>query len=159
MSYKLFDRKLKLYLDTSVPNHLFATDTLEKQRITQIFFDRAKREVDSFYTSGILLREIEKAPTQKYKLLLAVVENIPLLEYTVDSEKLAQEYLRLKIVTPSSIEDARHVAVATVHNMDAVVSWNFKHLVNLRRAYKFNLVNKVMGYKSIEIVSPQEVIE
>ena len=80
------------------------------------------------------------------------------LGLSLEAEQLAQKYLSKGALPKTSEEDARHVAIATVSNMDAVVSWNFKHLVNLRRIKSVNLVNEEMGYKHIEIISPEEAI-
>lgn len=151
-------RPLKLYLDTSVPNFLFAEDAKDKQEVTQVLFRPEVRQQYQFYISGVVLREIEKAPMHKQKELLERLEGIEVLEFSGEAESLAAAYLRSGALPKSSFEDAQHVAIATVNNLDAVVSWNFKHLVNLRRIKLVNLINEEMGYKHIEIISPQEVI-
>ena len=153
------ERSLKLYLDTSVPNFLFVDNDNEKRKITERLFALLSDKTFEFYISGIVLREIEKAPIAKRALLTDCLEDIEVLEFTLACERLAMAYVGNGALPKASIEDARHVAVATVHNLDAVVSWNFKHLVNLRRIKSVNLVNEGMGYKHIEIISPQEVIK
>lgn len=150
---------LKLYLDTSIPNFVFAEDDKEKQEITKALFQKVSRRGYELYISGVVIRELEKAPPSKRRELLGIVEGIETLEITEEVEALAQAYLKAGAVPEKSSEDARHVAIATIHNLDAVVSWNFKHLVNLRRVKLINLVNEEMGYKHIEIISPQEVVE
>jgi len=152
-------RPLKLYVDTSVPNFLFAEDDQEKRKVTERLFALLANKTFEFYISGIVLREIEKAPAAKRELLIDCLKQMAVLEFTPACEHLALAYLGSGALPKSSVEDARHVAVATVHNLDAVISWNFKHLVNLRRIKSVNLVNEGMGYKHIEIISPQEVIE
>jgi predicted nucleic acid-binding protein len=151
-------RHLKLYLDTSVPNFIFAEDAKDKQTATKLLFSKDTQKHYTFFISPVVIREIEKAQTAKQKQLLKVIESLPIIEYTEEAETLAQAYLSAKILPANSDEDARHVAVATIHNMDAVVSWNFKHLVNLRRIKLVHLINEQMGYKHIEIISPYEVI-
>lgn len=155
---EFFKRPFKLYLDTSVPNHLFAPDTPEKQRITQSLFDHQIRSQYEFYVSVVVIREIERALLQKREELKERIINIPVLELTKDADLLAEAYIRSGVLPPSSLEDAQHVAIATINNLDAVVSWNYKDLVNLRRIKLINLVNEEMGYKHIEIISPREVI-
>ncbi len=152
------DRILKLYLDTSVPNFLFAEDAKEKQKITEKLFHSDIRKQYKFYISGVVIREIEKAPLTKREHLMDVLKNVEIIEFTEEAERLAEAYLFKGALPKTSDEDARHVAIATVSNMDAVVSWNFKHLVNLRRIKSVNLVNEEMGYKHIEIISPEEVV-
>lgn len=154
----LMDRPLKLYLDTSVPSHLFARDDPKKRLITERFFKMSGHRDYIFFISGVVIREIEKAPMPKRILLLDSLKGMELLELNEESERLAAAYLSQGALPQSSSEDARHIAVATCHNLDAIVSWNFKHLVNLRRTKRVNLVNEQMGYKHIEIVSPEEAI-
>ncbi len=151
-------RSLKLYLDTSVPNFLFAEDSKDKQKSTRILFEPKTRNQYNFYVSAVVIREIERAPLPKQEELKEALANIPILELTKEADSLAEAYVRAGALPESSFEDAQHVAIATVNNLDAVVSWNFKHLVNLRRIKLVNLVNEEMGYKHIEIVSPQEVV-
>ena len=55
-------------------------------------------------------------------------------------------------------DDARHVAICTVHRVNHLVSWNFKHLVNVRRSAGFNAVNLLQGYSPVSIVNPKELI-
>ncbi len=87
-------RLLKLYLDTSVPNFLFAEDAKDKQKITQILFEPKMRNQYDFYVSVVVLREIERAPLSKQRELKAVLTNIPTLELTKEAALLAEAYIR-----------------------------------------------------------------
>jgi hypothetical protein len=82
-------------------------------------------------------------------------------EYTVNDDmlKLAEKYMEQKIVSENYYGDALHIAVATVIGVDVLVSWNFKHIVNLDRIKSFNSVNLKEGYNILEIRTPREVIE
>jgi hypothetical protein len=71
---------------------------------------------------------------------------------------LANEYVAARVIPVSSRGDARHVAIATLAGSDALVSWNFRHLVNLRRKRLVHSVNIRLGYPLIELVSPEEVL-
>ena len=154
----IVNRPLRLYLDTSVPNFVFAEDAPDKQEITKLLFAPHTRQKYEFYISAVVIREIERAPIEKQKQLITILEGSELLDLTKETEALAQQYLSRGIIPKKSDEDARHVAIATIHHMDAVVSWNFKHLVNIRRIRLINLLNEELGYRQIQIVSPQEVI-
>ena len=76
---------------------------------------------------------------------------------TAEVEELARAYLARKILSERFSDDARHIACATVAEADVLVSWNFKHIVNLQKIRLFNAVNIELGYKPIEIYSPMEV--
>lgn len=72
-------------------------------------------------------------------------------------KELAEEYIKEGIVPEKFKNDAIHIAIATVNNIDALVSWNFKHLVNIKTREEVNLINKNKGFKSIQIIAPPEL--
>jgi hypothetical protein len=74
-----------------------------------------------------------------------------------EADILVEAYKKNKILTPKFTEDLMHIALATVANVDIVVSWNFKHIVHFDKIRQFNAINLKMGYKDIEIYSPREV--
>jgi len=76
-----------------------------------------------------------------------------------DMLKLAEKYMEQKIISENYYSDALHIAVATVIGVDVLVSWNFKHIVNLDKIKLFNSVNLREGYNILEIRSPREVVE
>jgi len=63
-----------------------------------------------------------------------------------------------KVVGSTSLEDCRHIALATIHNVDVLASWNFKHIVNLERIKGYNSVNVRLGYSMLEIRSPKDLV-
>lgn len=71
--------------------------------------------------------------------------------------QLSSKYLEEKIVTEKYKEDAIHVAAATVTRADAIVSWNFKHIVSLDKIKRYNFVNYKNGYGQINIITPMEL--
>ncbi len=107
-----------------------------------------------------MLTEIARASEEKRTLLLDVIrEYTPVkLELTKEVIVLAQKYLDAGVLPARAVEDARHAAVATVHEMDALISWNLSHLANLQRMERINGMNLIEGYsKKIEIITPMEV--
>ena len=153
-------RKSKLYLETSVWNFIFADDAPEKRDLTLEFFSVVKKGVYDIYASEIVINEIQRADLEKRQKLMKEIDNYQptQLETNDEMRRLAQAYMEAKIVPPKKVEDALHVAIATVSGLDAVISWNFDHLANLRKADLFNGVNLLHGYsKRIEIITPMEV--
>ena len=71
---------------------------------------------------------------------------------------LADKYIAGKVVGRASLEDCRHIALATINRVDVLASWNFKHIVNLDRIKGYNSVNLKLGYPIIEIRTPQELV-
>lgn len=153
-------RKLKLYIETSTWNFFFADDAPREMDITKEFFDLIRKGCYEVYISEVVLDEIRDAPEIKKNQLLGLVEKCnPIeLEVTNEAKDLAVKYIEKKIVPEKKENDALHVAIATVSEIDAIVSWNYRHLANLRKAELFNGANLEEGYlKRIEIVTPMEV--
>ena len=153
-------RKLKLYLDTSVWNFFFADDAPEKRDITKRFFDSIKEGIYEIFISEVVIREINDAPEPKRKALFDLVNKYtPVeLETTEEADELTEFYMERGIIPEGKREDAFHVAIATAHEMDAIITWNYQHLANLRKSELFNGVNLERGYtKRLEIVTPMEV--
>lgn len=74
------------------------------------------------------------------------------------TESLAQAYVAAGVVTPKYIDDARHIAVATLHALPLVVSWNFRHLANIKREAGSNAVNLLQGYPQIRTLTPLQLL-
>ena len=155
-------RKLKLYLETSVWNFFFADDAPEMREITKQFFSSIEEGLYEIFVSEVVVGEIDNAPEPKRKVLLDLVNKYsPIeLEITEEANELTKVYMDRGIVPQKKRNDAFHVAVATVCEMDAVISWNYDHLANLRKSELFNGVNLERGYtKRLEIVTPMEVVK
>ena len=77
---------------------------------------------------------------------------------TDETKKLAQRYIDEKVVGPTNFDDCLHIALATLAKADVLVSWNFKHIVNVTRIRGYNSVNMKLEYAQIDIRTPYEVI-
>ena len=109
--------------------------------------------------SELTLRELEAAPVAVRAALAAVPDgNIEVIRLTPAADDLARRYLAEGILRPNMLADAQHIAMATVANVDALVSWNFRHVVNLPRIHGYHGVNAKLGYPTLEIRSPREVL-
>ena len=156
-------KKLRIYLDTSVINFLFADDSPDFRKATEDFFmNNAKHH--ELAISSVVLAEIEADPDETHRnLLKGVIKRYAISRLPDDHldsiEILANAYLDKGAIPPSKYEDGLHVAYATVHSMDILFSWNFKHLANVRKEERFLAINMEMGYSHpMRIVSPMEAI-
>ena len=152
---------MKLYLETTVPSFLFADDAPEKQQVTRQFFEWLAISPDKLYISELVLAELNRASTVvRDKLLKAVaqlpVENLPVSDQAVD---LAGQYVANNVIPARFRDDALHVALAVINNLDVVVTWNMKHLANVRRIEGINRTNLTLRLPLIRIHTPEEVIE
>ena len=80
------------------------------------------------------------------------------IELTEEAFQLADTYIEENVVGKTSREDCFHIALATIYKADVLVSWNFKHIVNVIRIRGYNAVNLKLGYQTIDIRSPKEFI-
>ncbi len=151
-------KTLRLSLDTTIPNFVYALDSPERMMITRRFMLLRRSQAYEMVISAIVIDELMRAPESKRELLLAQVDGLELLQITPEAEHLARLYIRNKILPARSLDDARHVAVATLHRVDALVSWNFGHLVNVRRTMAIHELHALMGLHIINIVTPEEVL-
>ena len=148
--------KPRLYLDTSVIGGYYDVEWMADTR--ELWAQRGNGRWQ-FLSSGLVAQEIEDAPPQVRQLFEDTFDRSrDLLAMTDETEDLAQEYLQAGVVPVKFADDARHVAACTVHRVNHLVSWNFKHLVNVRRAAGFNAVNLLQGYPPVSIVNPKELI-
>ena len=80
------------------------------------------------------------------------------VELTEEAKDLADRYIEEDVVGKTSKADCQHIAIATLNKVDVLVSWNFKHIVNIYRIKGYNSVNLKMGYSPLEIRSPKDIV-
>ncbi len=147
-------KPLSLYIDTSVIGGYFDPEFTVATRELWRQMEAGKYR---FYASSVSVSELVRAPDH-VRTLMANTFAGSVLRFTPEAAALAAHYMTAKVVPARYAEDADHVAVASVHKIDLVVSWNFKHLVNLQREKGFNAVNLLQGYLPVRIVSPLQLI-
>lgn len=149
--------KLRVYIDTSVVGGYFDD---EFEDVTKLFFDRIFNKDFLVYFSEISEAELSLAPDFVRDLKSKIpADSYRYLELDDESRELAETYIQEKILGKSSLDDAYHIAIATVNRLDVLVSWNFKHIVNYDKIKLFNSINLRLGYPIIEIRSPKEFVK
>jgi len=149
-------KPLSLYLDTSVIGGYFDPEfTIATRELWRQMEEGRYR----FYASSISVGELVRAPDHVRTLMAnTFADSGSILTLTPEAATLAAHYIAAKVVPVRYAEDASHVAVAVVHKIDLVVSWNFKHLVNVHRERGFNAVNLLQDYPPVRMVNPHELI-
>ena len=143
-----------IYIDTSVFGGYF-DDEFRPDTIP--FFDKIVAEKTTIIISETVVEEIENAPVEVRDFFNSFQNNIIKVLITDEVKSLANKYIEANILTEKYRSDCYHIAAATIFNVDALVSWNFKHIVNFERKRGYNAINLFNGYKQIEIISPKEV--
>jgi hypothetical protein len=156
-------KRLRIYLDTSVINFLFADDAPELQKITKDFFDNCvKPKKYEVYISEVVTREINRTPSEEKRIQLQDVirEYEPgVLELGTEANHLAAIYVEEGIIPLRNLDDARHIAIATCNHLDILLSWNFRHLANIRKQFAVKSINEREGYfHPLMLTNPMEVV-
>lgn len=148
-------KKERIYTDSSVIGGYFDKEFEEDSRR---FIDTVKTGRIKLLLSTVVVREITNAPAHVQELLASIlpehIEHVPITEEVLS---LRDAYLDAKIVGTKWIDDATHVAAATVSRSDAIVSWNFAHIVRLDKMKAYNQINLLNGYGILTIITPKEI--
>jgi predicted nucleic acid-binding protein len=150
---------MRIYIDTSVINGLYAQDS-EIKALTAQFFKNVRLLSYNLYGSEATIDEIEQTPQEPKKILLKnVIEEyqIELLSISEEARQLARNYVDAKIIPKKYFADALHIAIAASYNIPVLVSWNFEHMVKVKTKLEVIRINRQQGYPIIEISSPREV--
>jgi len=148
--------KIRIYADTSVLGGCEDEEFAEHSvRLMEGFI---KGEL-VLVLSSLTVQELAAAPVEVQRRLASVPEaHIETLQLDAGARDLAEAYIAAGVLTARMRADAQHIAIATIGRIDVLVSWNFKHIVNLQRIHGYNSVNLRMGYPMIEIRTPREVL-
>jgi len=149
-------RKLRLYFDTSVFGGIY---DVEFQEETEKLFEMVKNDEITCVYSDLCEVELENAPEKVKEHFLSLnKDQTEYADITEEINQLAEEYIKEKVVGETSIDDCRHIACATIRKVDYLVSWNFKHIVNVFRIRGYNAINIKNGHIQLDIRSPKEII-
>ncbi|HRE41920.1 MAG TPA: PIN domain-containing protein [Ignavibacteria bacterium] len=146
--------KQRIYIDTSVFGGHFDDEFKEH---TIPLFDRIKAGEFIILYSTVTQDELENAPEKVKDLVKSLRADLTeFIETTDEAVDLVTEYINEKVVGQTSYADCLHIALATINRADFLVSWNFKHIVNIEKIRGYNSINIKKGYKQLEIRSPRE---
>lgn len=155
-------KKLKIYLDTSVISFFYADDSPTFRDNTIDFFENYSNEYE-LYISDIVLLEINKNKDINLKNKMFEITNqynIQKLSNFNEMNNLAKHYIENNIVPINKLEDALHISFATFYQIDILLSWNFKHLANVKKEHKILIENLKLGYNyPLKLLTPLEVLD
>ena len=154
-------RKLKVYLDTSVISYLSQEDAPEKMADTRQLWEMFKDGKYDVYLSTVTLEEVADCPEPKRSELRKFLEQIKytVLDITDEMETVANKIIDMGILTKKSYDDCQHIAAAVVTECNCIISWNFKHIVNIKTIHGVRAITNLTGYKAIDILSPTVLLE
>ena len=154
-------RKQKIYLETTLFNHYFDDDRgIAHASTVALFKEIAACKYEAF-TSSMVIEELYRAETEKYEKMFSLISkyNIAVINVSEEAEKLADVYVFEQIIPQKYRADGVHIAVATVNDLDIIISMNFQHIVKRKTKIGIGSINALNGYRNIDISSPMEVVE
>jgi len=150
-------KQQRIYIDTSVFGGYFDVEFAE---YTVPLFERVKNNELQIIYSSLTEQELEPAPENVKQLVRSLPSiNVEFIDINTEAVILAKQYVEENVVGKTSYEDCLHIALATIHKADYLASWNFKHIVNTIRIRGYNAVNLKMGYSTLEIRSPRDLMK
>ncbi len=152
--------KSKIYLETSVISAYFDFKEQDerRKRETQLFWDYSLREYEP-YISDLIITELQDTPVAEWReTLLGLVKDIPHLPFTEESVELGKKYLEAKLIPPGKKPDAYHFAIATLNDIDILVSWNYDHIANIETEKKINAINTLNNLPIVKTEFPSKLI-
>lgn len=148
--------KQRVYIDTSVIGGCF---DLEFEEWSNKLFDEFRAGKKIAVLSDVSLDELSDAPKRVQNIINTVPdEYLELLASESQSKDLTDKYIFEKAVSNKYYEDALHIAIATIYQVNVLASWNFRHIVNLDRIRRYNAVNLKNGFTILEIRTPREIL-
>ncbi|MCM1321926.1 MAG: type II toxin-antitoxin system VapC family toxin [Bacteroides sp.] len=154
-------RKPKVYLDTSVISHLLQEDAPEKTADTRKLWEMFKAGKYDVYLSTVTLEEVANCPEPKRTELRNYLKQISytLFDITQEALDVAKQIIAAGILAERSFDDCQHIGVAVVNECDCIISWNFRHIVNIKTIRGVRSIANLQGYKPIEIWNPTVLLE
>ncbi len=152
--------RVKLYLDTSVLGAVCDPGPEERVAATRWVLEGLVEGRWEGFISTLVLEEIERAPESVRRKIASELRKTPLsvLEESPESLSLASAYVSDGAIPVDYEDDARHIAIATINDIRVIVSWNFRHMVNIESKRRINSVNLRENLPLLDLVSPWEVL-
>lgn len=150
----------KIYLETSFISYLVARPSRDlimaaRQQITLEWWNK-ERGNHELFASEVVLREAQRGDPNEVTKRLAILTNLSLLDVPEAAEILAVLLVKRHALPAKAAADALHIAVATVHGMDYLLTWNCKHIANLTMRHAIEKTCYAAGYQPPVIGTPEE---
>ena len=154
--------KPKVYLETSVISYLTARPSRDVvaaacQQMTRDWWEK-RRSNFALYVSELVLTEAKVGDAEMARKRLAFVAGLPELDVTAEAEWLAKQFITKGPLPAKAAADALHIAVATVHSVDYLLTWNCRHIANAQMMPKIKAVCDSAGFKCPYICTPPELM-
>ena len=151
-----------IYIETSIPSFYFDTRTAVELRARRNWTRRWWDDPpygDQRVTSAVVLGELERAPDPKRTQCLSLISALPLVTYAAEVAEIVATYHRHKVMPVEASADADHLALATFHKCDILVTWNCHHIANANKFPHIRRINAMLGYATPQLITPLELLD
>ncbi|BAU14468.1 hypothetical protein LEP3755_50150 [Leptolyngbya sp. NIES-3755] len=151
-----------VYIETSILGYLTARSTQNlilaaNIEVTKEWW-RSRRDDFTLHISQTVLDEIAQGDTEIAAQRLEIVRGFPLLDLNQAVKDLAKQFLTRSNLPPKAADDAVHIAAASIHRMDYLLTWNCKHIANVQIQKKLSRICSELGYSLPAICTPYELM-
>jgi hypothetical protein len=155
--------RMRIYIESTIPSYVVARparDLLQaaRQQLTRDWWD-FKREQHELFTSQVVIDEIAYGEKQMAQRRLAIMQAIPLVQTLERGRELAQRILSSGLLPVTADRDAAHIALASVYEMDILLTWNCRHIANARIQQRLRKLVEDDGFTLPVICTPEEMLE
>ena len=155
--------KQLIYVETSIPSFYFETrltvpENQARRNWTRKWWETALI-ADTLITSLAVFNELEEAPEPKRSECIGLIDKLPLLQVTDEVADLVDVYIANKVMPTDATGDALHLALATFHECDILVSWNCRHIANANKTDHIRKINGRLGYETPKLITPLELLD
>jgi hypothetical protein len=151
---------MRIYLESTIPSYLVARparDLLQaaRQQLTRDWWE-LKRGQHELFSSQVVLDEVAAGEATMARRRLKLLRDIPLLELSAAANRLGRDILLSGLLPVSADGDAAHIAVATVHRMDILLTWNCRHIANVAIQHRLRRLVEGKGFNLPALATPEE---
>jgi hypothetical protein len=150
-----------VYVETSIPSFMFETRqkpaTIGMRRSTEWWWHNCSQSYE-LVTSTAVLAELDSAPEPKRSSAMNLIRAVRILEPTAEVQAVTQVYINERLMPDNAVGDALHLAFASVHKIDYLLTWNCKHLANANKFQQIRIVNTRLGLFIPTLTTPQALI-
>jgi hypothetical protein len=151
---------MRIYIESTIPSYVVARparDLLQaaRQQLTRDWWD-LKRENHELFTSQVVLDEIADGEAEMARQRLKLLRGVPLIDLNAPANELGREILHSGLLPASADGDAAHIALATVHEMDILLTWNCRHIANVTIQQRLRRLVEQSGYTLPSLATPEE---
>lgn len=152
----------KVYIETTVVSYLTARGSRDlivaaHQELTQEWWQR-RRDAFELYCSQLVVQEASGGHKEAAQRRLQILQSLSVLEINDAAKSLARHLAKAASIPRKATEDALHIALATVHGMDYLLTWNCKHIANAEMQRSVTLMCHLQGYEPPVICTPEELM-